>query len=487
MSESQRIAIEDVGPVADVEFEYIPQPGLNVITGPHNSGKSTILRTVEWLTTGDTAARPTKARGAKQGRASVGDKVLTFKKQVRSSGDLGLDSLGDLDIVSLHRPKYDSRQRRDVQRTACLVRLAGVDGGAEMFSDLPDFEKITDGIDISGDLVAAASQVKRAYQAEARRIETEMDKALADKDAQAELYRDVDVEASDNVEALAMTHKDAMLALDRLKSDQKFATEAKEKGDKARQWVNDNPPPLHSVEQIEAAQSENRKSADSIRDTIAELQEQLVKLAEDATSLQTEKEKTLSYDSDSEQCRAALKAEEEHECPTDEDIEAADKVVATAWEQLLNAQKIGEAKKAKESSKEFAKTAKELEKKADTVRETASKVADVLAGAVSAIPRCPISAGFDDDGDVELTVADDDGKPVLFDEQSDGTRWKIILPMCMNENRMIVIPQDAFGELSDETKQMLHDEAKSRDCFLITGKVTNHDTPLVGQVWELGM
>lgn len=482
MSADAKITVEDVGPVT--EFEYEPQYGLNVIVGPHNSGKSTILRTVELITTGDTSEKPSKQRGAASGVAAVGGKRLKFMKQVRASGDLGLDTLGDLDIVSLHRPKFDSRQVRDVHRTACLVRLAGIEGGESMFADLPDFASVTDGVELSDDLVTAAGQVKRAYQKAARDVEEQSQRAFADQDAAMEHCRDVDLNASDDVEALAKEHQAKTADLEVIKQAISDADEVATKAERAQKWFEENPKPDASPEEIQECLDLNEKRIDELQEKMQQLQVWLDETREQRSKLKDELQASSRYKSESAECQAAVDRAAEFERPTEEQREAAESAVEAAWKSLLNAQNITKAKQAKESARSHGQRGKELEKEAAAIRETAAKAGDVLVGAVSTIPGCPIKAAFDEDGNVELKVLDESGKLVLFDEQSDGTRWKIILPMCMGKDRMIVIPQAAYGELSEETRQLIHDEALQRQCYVLTGQVTNSGTDLAGYLYS---
>lgn len=76
--------------------------------------------------------------------------------------------------------------------------------------------------------------------------------------------------------------------------------------------------------------------------------------------------------------------------------------------------------------------------------------------------------GRSDDGDPRLVLATDRSENEAFDELSDGERWPVILAVAAASNRLIVLPQSAFGELAPSTREALDAMAAERDCYVLT-------------------
>src|SRR5262249_10937389 len=144
-------------------------PGLFVLRGAHGSGKTTILRTVQLATDGDTGTRPIKRDGVRAGEATVAGKTLRIAKQIRQEGELSVDGIGDLSIADLHTPAFDKPETRDKHRIKALARLAGVEADASLFHRLFEtrerFERLISADAMrTDDLVEMAARIKRAAE-----------------------------------------------------------------------------------------------------------------------------------------------------------------------------------------------------------------------------------------------------------------------------------------------------------------------------------
>jgi len=485
------LSLRNIGPI--VEFDYdLRGYGLHVIKGPQGAGKTTVLRTVQLATTGSVDVKPEKRDGSPRGEASVAGKTLRIVKQTRHEGELTVDGLGDLSIAELHSPNFKDAVTRDRHRIRTLVSLAGVPADASLFHYLlgnkAAFEAIVPHDSLTtNDLVEMTARVKRAIENEAGRIEKREATALADARAQAAIAEASDTEGPHDdtvlqaeLERSFSAHSEQRSRLEQLLTEQSDASASHAKAEEARARLETLGGGVTVAEAMTAkmeAKEELRETEEAYRDAKAKLE-----LAESAMR---SARVTLTAAIDS--LRSAQREEELHSelhrvidaagkpGPSDAEVESQRTAAERASERVQDAKRavadgvrIRAAIKAKAESERFAADAKALRENARRLRDAATDTADVLTAAISRLNDCPLKIAINDEGDPRLVVATDRSEFEQFDELSDGERWIHVVGIAASGNRLIVLPQHAFGELSPSSKEQLHRLAVEHRCYILS-------------------
>lgn len=477
---STAIAINGVGPVVDFEYE-LADPGIHVIRGDSGSGKTTILRTVE-LATGGKVEKPTKMDGVKSGTASIGDRRLRIGKVVREEGDLSLEGLADLDLASLHTPKFQNAHTRDNHRIKALVRLAKVTPDVSLFHELlgtrEEFDGVVDADAVStDDLVEMSAKVKRAIEKAAQAQERQAETARANQRSKSELFAGVDLKAPHDQKKLqdaqvAAIERKSAIAQKRVDALEVLATAkiARDNLAEADAGATDIESAKQELESAVAA----RKQAESV---VEELERQLtearhkLEVAEinersaESTLLDAERHAEVTAD-----WRTAIEAAEGIECPTEEDVAEASAAVDAANAAVELGKTVRDALQAKTDAERYAELAKGYEQAAKRYRTAAAATQDVLSDAISRIPNCPLRVWNDDSGNSRLVLETDRSEREPFDDLSDGERYDVLMPMLFRNGRLLVLSQAGFGELSPAIRHRVHEGARRSGTFVLTAQ-----------------
>lgn len=476
------ITLKDIGPVE--EFAYtMDAPGLYVLRGKQQAGKTTILRTVQLALDGRTDVKPTKRDGTKTGVAKVGGKTLKISRAVREEGELSVDGLGDLDIGVLHSPKFKDAVTRDKYRIGTLVRLAGAEADASLFRSVcDDFDEVVDSDSVeTDDLVEMASKVKRALDKAALAEEKLAEDARANERAQQTLCEGVDITAPHDESELQESLSAAISELSRLQQQKQDADEVKERAAQAKKEL-DAVEKGQSVEDCQKLVSEATETRDNWAETVKDLETKLqnarneLDRANDAVgSAEGQLEAAERQESLLSKWREDIAAAESVVSPIGSDIEMAEAAVDAAKLAVSDGANVRKAISAAEEAKAFAETANSHEGTAEKYREAAQKTFGVLSEAIGRIPDCPLKVHIDDDGNTRLVIETSRSKTEPFDELSDGERWKVLLPLCFKKNRLLVLPQSAFGEISPANKKLIHNLCVQHECMVLTAQVDDGD------------
>lgn len=500
------IRVNDIGPV--VEFDYeLSGHGLHILRGHQGAGKTTILRTVQLASDGRTDVRPTKRDGAKEGAADVAGKSIRIKKQVREEGDISVDGLGDLDIAGLHTPKFVDAKTRDRHRIKALVRLAGVAADPSLFHELTggreNFDRLIDpSVLETDDLVEMAARVKRSIEKEAQRIEAQAATAQANAQAKQSQIGGVDMTAPDDADALQAEYDEAVTRRAVLIQQRTSALEVINRATMAREKLDALPKGTTIAEaQIELDEAEaGVKKCEQDRqakaDHVAELERQLEQAYSDLNAAADRKASAETFrdaaaaalesakrnDTLSVQLREQIEAAENVECPDQDVIDEAEATVIAARDAVNLGVKVRQAKAAEAEASKYREQVKQYTVEARRLRDSAKDTLDVLSEAIGRIPACPLRVNMDDDGNPRVVLETDRSEAEPFDELSDGERWPIIIGLAAAKNRLIVLPQAAFGELSPETRRQLHELAQAHGCYILTAQ--SDDGELRGEMYQ---
>lgn len=470
---SASISIENTGPIE--EFQYTPEQfGVHVLRGKQQAGKTTILRSIELVTTGRTDEKPTKRDGSKSGKVEAFGKTLKIGRTIREEGELSIDGLGELDLSVLHTPKFKDAETRDKYRVATLVRMAQVNADPSLFYDVVGGEEafkevVGDALDGVTDLVDMASKVKRAIDKEALALEKSAIQEKANCEALTKAAEGVDPNAEVDPAKLQAELRDAMQVQAQLTAERKSGLQSQQAVDAARKAIEEH----GFIDVVEA--TTNRDVAISkhgkIFDQIGELQKQLKVQADLIESYDAEIEKADAHNLKLKSHQAVLNAQGDITIPSESDIAAADERVAKANAAIEYAAKVRIANDAAAKLQAHRDAATALEKKAAKLRSKAQDAMGVLSTVVGAIPNCPFRIQTDDDGVTRLVVSGRKENE-FFDELSDGAKWTTIIPLtCNKPGKAIVLSQAAWGEIQPANKRLIHELFEKAQCYLFVAQV----------------
>ena len=153
-----------------------------------------------------------------------------------------------------------------------------------------------------------------------------------------------------------------------------------------------------------------------------------------------------------------------------------------AREAITEGVKVRQAIEAKRKSEEHTVKAEALVIDARRLRDAARDTAQVLTDAIKTIPNCPLRVRLNDDGDPRLVIATDRSDAEPFEELSDGERWLEVVKIAAASNRLIVLPQAAFGELSESSRGTLDRLAREQNCYILTAVAS--DCELQARPWK---
>lgn len=156
----------------------------------------------------------------------------------------------------------------------------------------------------------------------------------------------------------------------------------------------------------------------------------------------------------------------------------ADAGVDLAKEAITLGTKVRAARAAKELADKHMEKAARLKREAEQLRDAARDTSNVLTNAIATINDCPLRVKITDDGDPRLVVSTDRSADEYFEELSDGERWIHVVKIATAHNRLIVLSQSAFGELSPESKAHIDQVARDNQCWILTAEAV--DCELMG-------
>jgi hypothetical protein len=491
---SVAIDVKDIGPITEFEHE-LSEPGLHILKGDQGVGKTTILRTVELATNGKTADKPTKRDGTPRGKATIGGKTLKISKVVRESGELSVDGLGDLDVSVLHTPKFKAAETRDAYRIKTLVHLAATPADVTLFHPLVGgkdaFDQLVDEVDAE-DLLMMAGQVKRKLEKASRDEEERAERAKALTRAKLDSIEGVDLSVETYNEKL-QTHLEEQIALrSKLEAEHAAAVQAREAAENAHYAIEDaeanyNGPTVDTAELQYETASTNASEAKNLADY---LQRQLTEAQTVYSQAYTDSERAYNKLEAARQHASTIAAWQEQinaldtdaDAPTSIELDAAERRIKEARAAVTAGMLAREALKAREAAKASKIEAQKHFSTAKKLREAAASTENVITNAIATVPNCPLKVHNDDSGNPRLVLKTSRDEREPFDRLSDGERWRIILPLCVAQNRLIVLSQAAFGELSPSSRKELHALAVEFGCYILTAQAD--DGELRAEIYE---
>jgi hypothetical protein len=403
--------------------------------------------------------------------------------------------LGDLDVSVLHSPKYKDAETRDAYRIKTLVHLAATPADVTLFHPLVGgkdaFDQIIDEVD-GNDLLTMAGQVKRKLEKASRDEETRAERAKALTCAKLDSIEGVDLSVETYNEKL-QTHLEEQIALrSKLEAEHAAAEQAREAAENAHYAIEDAKESYTgpTVEDAESAFELAQSAELAAESRVLELERALREAKVSLISAQAERHNassTLEAARSHAQTVTAWQAtidatNTDEDAPTQVELDAAERRVTEAKDAITRGTLAREALKARDAAKISSADAKTHFATAKKLREAAANTEPVITNAIASVPNCPLKVHNDDSGNPRLVLKTSRDEREPFDRLSDGERWRIILPLCVAQNRLIVLSQAAFGELSPSSRKELHALAVEFGCYILTAQAD--DGELRAEIYE---
>lgn len=488
------IEVTDVGPVEHLSIPIPEDGGLVVLRGANGSGKSSLLKAVDRLATGKKDIAVSARDGAPRGQLSGLGVTLRVGRSISRTGELEVESLdGRLSVAELVDPGMKGAEEADNRRIKALVQLAGVKPDIGLFSGLLDdpewFAAIVKGKNLeTDDILVLADRIKRAIDEAARNAEgvanIERAKAAACREAAAGV--NVDVETDEQILQAAMneaTSTDATLR-EKARAAEKRAAEI----DDARQQIKARTAckpgeTLASLEECRQREAHCHNQVADARDNVSKLEKALQEARWDLERAEDRLADSRRDLANVEQFHAALAELEaiasagEIEAPTDEELEAAAEAVIDAREAIEAGALARQAIEKRRLAAEHADLEAAAVLRAETLREAAKRVDDVLSEQIAKLGvPLEVKAG-------RLYAKKTRRGSTLYAELSEGERWRMALDIAIEavgENGLLSIPQVAFEGLDPENRRLIGEHVKGRKVVILTAEAT--DGPIRAEI-----
>jgi len=469
------IEIENIGAISHLRIPICEQGGVTVLRGANGCGKSTALEAARALMAGKGQLPVRDACTA--GHVNGLGVTIRVGKTTRRAGELEVIHLEDrLSIADLVDPGLKSEDAADGRRIKALVGLTGAKADPLLFP-----AEARNGLELIDDLVEQAAHAKRNLETLARAEERRADELAAKARAMREGIPE---------DAPMMSEGDVKLLRDKVTTAHRDEATIRERYDQA------------SRREVEAAQARQQlqRLAEGFTGPSpddAELAEREAKAAVDATQLE------VSGITATLQAAQAKLAEERHELSmaiqANESVREHRKALAAL---AATIESVGTGPAADEATVNVAQEATaqaetaltegllalgfadklrkacvvadesiDAQAKAQTLREAAKRIDDVLAEAI-ACPVLQVEAG-------RLVTKTVRGR-TLFAELSEGERWRIALDIAadqVGDGGIITVPQSAWEGLDAVNRRAIAEHVKSRRVTLLTAEAQRGGEP----------
>lgn len=478
----KEISIQNIEGIRELVFSLPEGGGVLVLKGDNAAGKSTAIKVLRALTSGQGRLSPTDH--AKRGKASGLGAELSVTSQTRHLGECEAPSLeGKFSFSDLVHPMAKTSETRDKIRTKALIGLTGVEADPALFYELAggkeELEKIARPETLAADdLVEQAARVKADVEKAARSHEDQAENAEGHFKALHEAAHGIDTEAEADAEVLQGRLEEAIREDSRLKTQVTNAEDAKEAAEIARAMLAEaqakyDGPSLEAARGAETS-AEEKAAAAATRLKIAQAELARAEAEDEAarnrlTQAQEARKSAESYESAIQKWREQINATTPTP-PSAEALEAAAQKVAEARQAVEQGVRIREAKRQLAEAAKAQAEAKTHRQKARALREAARSVDDVLS---AAIPPGPLRT---EGGRLVLDTAR--GKGVPFDECSTGEKWRVALPygiQSVGEGGVLPVEQDAWQDLGRAARVEVIRACLAAKVWIVTGEVTDGD------------
>jgi hypothetical protein len=482
------VELKDIGKVHRLSIPIPDNGGVVILKGRNDLGKTTTLQAVDTLVTGRGA--PTVRQGAARGELEGFGAKLTVGAKKRIAGELEVMSLeGKLDASDLVDPGIDNDEKADAKRIKALVTLAGVEADPALFYDLVGgkgiFESLLPAKELASerDIVALAGKIKRGLDAIALAKEKEADNHAGQAVAHRKAADNVDLDVVTDQASLQKSLEEVVGLLSKLKQEYQAGTAAKQKADDARKQLEalggrDAQKELDAANEEVLACSKASEAADAEWNRINELLNAATKVQGRAFD---EKMTAIRNANAADKAAKTFSAWQELITAGSNVYLPSDDLLAEAQGAVDRSRKAIElgalARQARDKIAEAEiaeKAAKDAKAKAAILRRaSAGGVDEVLSEQVQKLGiKLRVEAG--------RLVLDTDRGVTYFGDLSDGTRWTLVIDLCVDVfpqdsqlRPMLVIPQGAWEGIDPINREQINAHAIERGVLILTAECTS--------------
>ena len=480
---TEKVELTNVGPIEGTFAIELSGPGLYELRGSKGAGKSTVLESLS-LVAGH-KSKLTVHDGELRGQVEAFGVSAPIGSRKKRTGELEVDALDSerFDLVDLIDPQGKTAPVRDANRIKALAILKGVRMKRSDFDFLEDEEFEELGVESTDDPVLFCSRVKRALDADAKRLETQASSLRGRVEQIEESLEGIDLTQECDPAALLKSIQETTGELSRLQearvrceSDKKAREEAKRKLEEIEAE--------HEGESVEEIDAEIDAKSKEVDENLAMIEELEAKLAaakaqreeqvREVRALQERREAAISH----EKAVAALKAVLDGDAelpPTDEQIDAAKQSVLDAEASHEEGVRIRDAKKRAAEAETMRGELQDLDKRSERIRAAGRRVFDALTAKLDT-KEILIE---DVDGSARLIVRHPKRGKTFFDQidgLSDGERVRTsieeLLPFLKSPG-LFPVPQRTYQDLPPADRRELAAVAAEKGIYIFGAQVSD--------------
>ena len=478
---AKTIELKDVGAIVHLSIPIPEKGGVVVLRGGQGTGKSTAIRVVsKALGAGKVAGLGTRD-GSRRGTLEFGDVRLTVTKaRTTRKGELEVAELESrLDISALVDPGIEDPDRADMARIKALVSLTGVKADPSAYYELLGGKEVFEAIGVSTeteDPIELAGHVKRALELRARQEEKLADVQAGHAQACVDQIADLNLSAPCDKKELELAYDQAKECLARLEERRRLAMTDADSREEAGADLEEAEQSYQGSTKEESA-AERDKAVVLLQELESEVAEFQLALNESKKSrdIQRVKVESLTEKADAAESHfdtllawRKILQKPAFESPGDAAIQEATFRVSECREDMDDGVRVRDGKATRIRGEEHSRRAKELASYAQTLRDAARGVDEVLSQAV------PSSVLRVEDG--RLVTATDRSRSELYAELSRGEKWKLAIDLACEQlpkDGVLCIPQEAWEGLQPANQQLIVDHARKREVTILTGQATD--------------
>jgi energy-coupling factor transporter ATP-binding protein EcfA2 len=477
------VEVENLGPIPRLKFA-LDDYGVHVIVASNGSGKSILLDAMSKLAKG--GGRIPLKDGEKKGFIEGFGARLTITASARHTGEFEVSHLeGRFDLAELVDPGIAQPEAADRRRIRALASLSGAQPDMRLFLKHPAFAPtfssvVSSDSSAKSDLVEMAEAVKRDYEKEARKQEDLAEQETGRAKALEEAIEFIDPHSECDAQVLQERYDKARDHRTRLTAKSEQATKAAVAAEKARQQLQEAQekyagPNVTAAEQavLDAQQvrQEAQAALDEARKALISAEERM-KAAKTVEFAAADKLcMAQAHHKFVEQCQKIIHAPVEP-APTEEELAQANQAVIQAGSAVNYGAVVRDAKDKAVLAESHRAKAKVCQEHAAGLRGAAGSIDEVLSGAIPAGPLKIASV----DGKARLVVTHPArGENTPFHELSMGEKWRVAIDLAadqVGEGGLIVVEQAAWESLDSFVRPQIHQHAKERKVYVLTGEAT---------------
>lgn len=486
------IEIENVGAIQQLSIPL--SPGVTVLSGRNGAGKSTALRAIGALATGEAPELEVRdgvdedVRGRISGLGALftvgrrrAEATASPSGKNRGTGELEVRTLRGLNPLELVNPGVSDPERADARRIALLCDLAQVAGGIGVFCDALGNNVKTLASRKTLDATSVpdiAAGLRRDIQTAAREVEERVTRLDGEIAAHLSASGGVDgaepaVQANHAAEvAAAIRELDALRAKGeqaRKLGDQ--AAKSREELERARASYSGP-----TIDQARAAIAETQATVDRVTNEIQRLQATLADERAALSGLRIQLQAAEAHESNLKRWSDSIAAGETAVSVDAGDLERAEQRVAVAQAAQSEDAVIAEKRKRRREADALTAKRDKASLEAAALRELATKCEAVVTDIVN-------KAGLGLRVRNGRLVHDTARGETLVSDLSFGEGVRLAVEIAAKsfgrEEALLVVPQEAFEGLDPKNQREL--DAIARECgvAIITARATSGELQAV--------